>query len=118
MSLNQLLRQAKVAWHGVKLDQPDWSPQSRSIALTAWSIKGRFIIHMMINAYWEELEFEIPSVAALSGEKWMQWIDTFSESPDDISSWDEAVEISDSIYVVQPRSLAVLIARLKNDEQR
>ena len=31
MSLNQLLREAKHAWHGVKLNQPDWSP-----ARTAW----------------------------------------------------------------------------------
>ena len=35
MSLNQLLRQAKTAWHGVKLNQPDWSPSSRSVAFTA-----------------------------------------------------------------------------------
>jgi len=118
MSLNQLLRQAKIAWHGVKLNQPDWSLQSRGIALTTWSIKGRFIIHMMINAYWEKLDFEIPSVSALSGEKWMRWIDTFSESPEDISSWEEAAVVCESIYVVQPRSLAVLIARLSNNEQR
>ena len=32
VSLNQLLRNAKHAWHGVKLDQPDWSDLSR----TAW----------------------------------------------------------------------------------
>ena len=32
VSLNQLLREAKKAWHGVKLDQPDWSPRSHSLA--------------------------------------------------------------------------------------
>jgi hypothetical protein len=33
-SLSQLLREAKRAWHGVKLDRPDWSPSSHSLALT------------------------------------------------------------------------------------
>ena len=35
VSLNQLLRDAKHAWHGVKLDQPDWSPDSHSLAFGA-----------------------------------------------------------------------------------
>ncbi len=35
LSLGQLLRRAEKAWHGVKLDQPDWSDSSRSISLTA-----------------------------------------------------------------------------------
>ena len=26
MTLNQLLRRGTVTWHGVRLDQPDWSP--------------------------------------------------------------------------------------------
>ncbi len=33
-SLSQLLREAKKAWHGVKLNRPDWSPSSHSLALT------------------------------------------------------------------------------------
>src|SRR5208283_4674585 len=35
LSLNQLLRGASKAWHGVKLRQPDWSEQSRSLAFSA-----------------------------------------------------------------------------------
>ena len=35
VSLNQLIRGASKAWHGVKLDQPDWSDHSHSLALTA-----------------------------------------------------------------------------------
>src|SRR5208282_5931983 len=34
-SLNQLLRGARKAWHGVKLHQPDWSQQSHSLAISA-----------------------------------------------------------------------------------
>ncbi|HNY10999.1 MAG TPA: glycogen debranching protein GlgX [Candidatus Wallbacteria bacterium] len=56
-----------ITWHGVKLNQPDWTPSSHSIAFTlngAPAITGikeynrRFYI--VINAYTEKLEFEIP----------------------------------------------------------
>src|SRR5262249_20808913 len=35
LSLNQFLRRASKAWHGVKLQQPDWSQQSHSLAFSA-----------------------------------------------------------------------------------
>jgi isoamylase len=35
LSLNQVLREANKAWHGVKLGQPDWSDSSHSLALSA-----------------------------------------------------------------------------------
>src|SRR2546429_7152659 len=35
LSLNQLLREANRAWHGVKLGQPDWGNWSHSLAFTA-----------------------------------------------------------------------------------
>jgi glycogen operon protein len=118
LTLNQLLQQAKVAWHGVKLDQPDWGADSHAIALTVRSLKGRFIIHMMVNAYWDKLDFEIPSVPELSGSDWMRWIDTARESPDDICSWDEAEPLRQTLYAVRPRSVAVLVGRLKNQGKR
>ena len=42
MSLNQLLQKGSVIWHGVKLNQPDWSQQSHSIAFTIESLGGRY----------------------------------------------------------------------------
>ncbi len=35
MSLSELIRDSKHAWHGVKLGQPDWSPNSHSVAFGA-----------------------------------------------------------------------------------
>src|SRR5262245_29128843 len=35
VSLSQLLRRANKAWHGTKLNQPDWTNQSHSLALAA-----------------------------------------------------------------------------------
>jgi len=114
LTLNQLLQESKIAWHGVKLNQPNWGADSHTIALTVRSLRGRFMIHVMVNAYWEGLEFEIPSVPELSGTSWMRWIDTSRQSPDDICTWDEAEAVQDAVYPVQPRSLVVLVGRLKN----
>jgi len=71
------------------------------------------MIHIMVNAYWEGLEFEIPAVPELFGG-WMRWIDTFRESPDDISTWEDAAAIRGNVYQVQPRSIVVLVSRLKS----
>jgi glycogen operon protein len=113
LTLNQLLGQAKIAWHGVKLNRPDWGADSHVIAMTMRSLRGRLMLHMMVNAYWEELEFEIPPVPESSDTGWMRWVDTFRESPDDICSWDEADVVREAVYPVQSRSVVILAARLK-----
>jgi glycogen operon protein len=112
MTLNQLLRQAKIAWHGVKLNEPDWGPDSHALALTLQSLHGRWMFHLMFNAYWEELAFEIPAVAEMSGRDWLRWIDTALDSPADICAWDEAEAVLEDRYPVQPRSVVVLAGRL------
>jgi glycogen operon protein len=114
ISLNQYLQRAKIVWHGLKLNQPDWGRDSHSIALTARSLRGRFTIHMMINAYWEKLQFEVPDPKELSAGEWKRWIDTARETPDDISSsWKTAELFTEKYYAVQPRSIAVLFGRIK-----
>jgi isoamylase len=114
ISLNQFLTLAKFQWHGIKLNQPDWNSESHSIALTARSLRARFAIHMMINAYWNELQFEVPAAKPLFGNQWRRWIDTFRQSPDDIiSSWHEASLFEENIYTVQPRSVVCLFTRIQ-----
>lgn len=52
---------AEVVFHGVRLYQPDWSWDSRSLAMEArWRGERIFLI---ANAYWEPLEFELPGDA-------------------------------------------------------
>ena len=53
LTLNQFLRQAQLEWHGTSLNHPDWSDDSHSIAFTAKSLRKRFSIHAMLNAYRE-----------------------------------------------------------------
>ena len=47
VTLNELVRQSRIQWHGVELNKPDWSDESHSIAMTAWSMRGRFALHIM-----------------------------------------------------------------------
>jgi glycogen operon protein len=49
VSLNQLLRQCKWSWHGVKLGQPDWSDSSHSVAFNAELRKGKILLHLIIE---------------------------------------------------------------------
>ena len=72
------------------------------------------MIHMMMNVYWEELEFEIPRVPELDGRDWKCWLDTSRKAPYDICLWDEAAAVRGDVYPVQPRSLVILFAQLNN----
>ena len=60
MSLNRLIREANKAWHGVHLNQPDWSDHSHSVAFTAEIRQEKLLFHLILNAYWEPLDFELP----------------------------------------------------------
>jgi glycogen operon protein len=108
-SLNQLLRQGRLEWHGVLLNRADWSEDSHSIALTVSSLRGRFTLHAMLNAYWEPLTFELPSIGERGHRRWRRWIDTSLPSPEDICAWKDAPAVSASSYTVVPRSTAILV---------
>ncbi len=41
LTLNELLRRGQIRWHGVRLDQPDWGHDSRSLACTLQKHKGK-----------------------------------------------------------------------------
>ena len=116
--LNDLLQRAHIEWHGVKLGQPDWSDQSHSLAFTLRSIGARFVLHGMLNAYWEPLTFELPPVPADVDRHWRRCIDTALPAPDDVSRWDDAAVVAQASYAVQPRSIALLALRLDADDRR
>ncbi len=109
-SLNQLLRGASKAWHGVKLHQPDWSEQSHSLAFSAQLPEENLSFHLIFNAYWEPLEFELPAEMHAAGHPWCRWIDTSLESPDDIQDWPAAPVVTGRTYRAASRSVVVLIA--------
>jgi isoamylase len=110
LSLNQLLRGANKAWHGVKLHQPDWNPRSHSLVLGAEVPEENLSFYIIFNAYWEPLEFELPTKIHPAGNFWRRWIDTSLDSPQDIQDWPAAPVVTGRTYRAGPRSVVVLIA--------
>jgi glycogen operon protein len=108
VSLNDLLREANKAWHGVKLHEPDWGDCSHSIALYAELKREGLVFHVMLNAYWEPLEFELPPLG--EGNSWRRWIDTALDSPHDIVLWEAAPTVLGSSYRAEARSVVMLYA--------
>jgi len=110
VALNQLLLQEDITWHGVKLGEPDWRHSSHSLALTVRLTMDRTHYHIILNAYWEPLEFELPLVANGARHPWRRWIDTFLDCPHDIVEWEQAPSVLGHRYRAEPRSVVVLFA--------
>jgi hypothetical protein len=106
MALTDFLRQATFAWHGVKLGQPDWAPYSHALALGADVRSAGIKLHFIMNAYWEPLEFELPTPEW--DRTWRRWIDTSLDSPNDITAWDDSLLLRTGSYQAGPRSVVVL----------
>jgi isoamylase len=109
-TLVQLLKQARIQWHGVELDEPDWGEHSHSLAFSAQGRRGFF--HLNLNAYWEPLEFELPSVPGGPQDGWRRVIDTSLESPDDFCAQVGAPLVKGPTILVQPRSVVLLVAQV------
>jgi glycogen operon protein len=112
VSLNQWLRGAHKAWHGVTLHQPDWRACSHSLALSAEFQREQVYIHLILNAYWEPLDFELPPLDEAGSNPWRRWIDTALEAPHDIVPWQTAPVVPDGTYRTAARSVVVLFAAL------
>ncbi|MDW7695592.1 glycogen debranching protein GlgX [Flammeovirgaceae bacterium SG7u.111] len=98
-----------IQWHGVKCGKPDWGKNSHSIALTLHKKKKDPIIHVMFNAYWEDLYFELPVMH--DKPKWRRVIDTSLPSPEDYCEYEKGIEINKAVYKVQSRSIVVVMIK-------
>jgi isoamylase len=113
MTLTDLISKGVKGWHGVKLDQPDWSDRSHSVAFSAELLKEGVLVYFIFNAYWEPINFQLPPVK--SGSSWQRWIDTFLPTPQDIVPWRDAPFVAEETYQAGPRSVVVLWAHLDDD---
>ncbi|MEW4490231.1 glycogen debranching protein GlgX [Thalassoglobus sp. JC818] len=105
VSLIQLLSDVHWAWHGVKVDQPDWGFDSHCIALQGHLLPDGLSFHLILNGFWEPRTFELPP---LKGDRWNRWIDTALETPNDIVPWESAVPVMDDHYRLESRSVVLL----------
>lgn len=111
LTLAQWLNAGIKGWHGVKLNQPDWSHSSHSIALSVQLPGENMLVYLIFNAYWEPLEFELPPFGDKEGDPWHRWIDTYLDSPQDIVPWEAGPVVTGRTYRAGPRSVVSLWAR-------
>jgi isoamylase len=109
-SLSKMIAASNHAWHGPRLNQPEWGADSRAIAFGAELKKEGLLIHLILNSYWEALDFELPIRDGRG--PWLRWIDTSRTSPEDIVEWKAALPVPDGSYRAGPRSVVMLYAEL------
>ncbi|NER06960.1 MAG: glycogen debranching enzyme, partial [Okeania sp. SIO3C4] len=98
-----------ISWHGVRLGKPDWHLDSRTLAFSLKHPKSGEYFHIILNAYWKPLMFELPRLK--KRESWYLIINTAFPSPKDFNDLDTATKVIGVRYRVEPRSAIVLMAR-------
>jgi isoamylase len=99
----------EVAWHGCRLNCPGWSdPDARVLAFTLAGFYGDADLHVMMNMYWEILDFDVPPLA---GRYWYLAVDTAEASPSDIADPGDEVQYFGESCPVKGRSIVVLVSR-------
>ena len=71
------------------------------------------VYYLILNAYWEPLDFELPQPGDGSRSPWRRWIDTALDSPKDIVPWQTAPTLPGNTYRVEARSVVILFAELR-----
>jgi isoamylase len=99
-----------VAWYGIGA-AADLSPDSRSLAFCLHGAsQNDQDIYVMINAYWDNLEFQVQEGSA---SEWTRIVDTALPTPNDFSnSWEPLRTLR---YLVSPRSVVVLVRLNQNN---
>jgi isoamylase len=111
MTLNELLRYQPFRWHGVRLGAPDWGYESHTIAATVRLLGYPLLLHLIVNAFWEPLDFALPPLDHGQG-MWRLWLDTSRDAPYDVRTWRDAPLVPGSTCQVEARSVAVLLAEI------
>ncbi len=96
----------EITWHGVRLGHPDWSQHSHSLAFELHYPAANEHLHVLINAYWEPLAFEL--LRAPAHKSWLRVVDTALPAPDDICSSGVMIDQTQRTYHVQARSTVIL----------
>ena len=107
LQVDKVSSKPHIIWHGQRLRQPDWSDDSRCVAFSLCHPPSGERLHIIFNAYWEALEFELPPLKL--GDSWHRIVDTSLAAPDDIAEPATSQKIYEDRYLVSPRSSVVLM---------
>jgi len=93
-----------ISWYGIG-PMADLSPDSRSLAFCLHGAsQADDDIYVMINAYWQELQFQMQEGAP---QDWLRIVDTALPGPEDFS--EPGVPLIQPTYPVAPRSIVVFV---------
>ena len=96
-----------ITWHGTRLGSPGFDdPQGRALACTIAGFGGEADLHVMMNMFWEPLDFEVPVDPRRT---WHIVVDTFAASPHDIVDHDRHAPFGRSLCTVRERSIVILV---------
>ena len=104
-------RKPHISWHGVNLGQPDWSDDAHTLAFTLCHPEAGEHLHVMLNAYWETLTFELPLLGG--GERWHRIVDTSLPLSGAFCELEAALPLEGDTYGVEARSCVVLMVKAK-----
>ncbi len=94
-------------FHGTRLYHPDWAQNSHSLAFTLDNKAYGHQLHVMINAYWQALDFELPG----GKQKWRRIIDTDAAGKDGCLAMDDAPLVKGKTAEVRARSVVVVMRK-------
>jgi glycogen operon protein len=98
-----------VTWHGTKLNQPGWDDaNARALAMTLAGFGPDPDLHVMINMFWDSMDFELPVVP---GRRWCVAVDTAQPSPYDVADPGTEPDVPGVTRQVAARSVVVLVNR-------
>ncbi len=105
-----------ISWHGVRAWEPDWSPESRTLAFLLCGRHGRGgqepddYVYVAMNTHWEAHGFELPKLP--ESLAWHVFANTGMPAPDDVHDVGAEPRLADpSHFLLAPRSVAVLVGR-------
>jgi glycogen operon protein len=104
-------REIVMQWGGRNPEHADWGPESRLLSLHLFEspdhVPGERI-YLIANAHWEAADCGLPHLAR--GE-WRRFADTALPPPEDIADNGRETLIRQDRYLVQPRSVVILIGK-------
>ncbi len=98
-----------ITFHGTRLGQPDFSHHSHSLAYNLKNPNYGTELHVIVNAFWEPLQFELPPLPPNMIPQWLRIIDTAQPHPEDIREPALAPQVPDFTYTAEPRSVVILL---------
>ncbi|MFD6984562.1 glycogen debranching protein, partial [Streptomyces sp. NPDC059956] len=104
-----------ISWHGERAWQPDWSAESRLLAVARCGTGDDDVVYAAMNSHWEAHDLELPALPG--GRSWHLFADTGAEAPYDIRTPGAELELENAgKYLIGPRSVVILVGRTPDAE--